>query len=431
MKITGIIAEFNPFHNGHAHLLREARRLTGADILLVVMSGDFVQRGTPALLSKYQRAEAALRAGADLLVELPVYAATASAELFADGAVRLLTDLGADSFAFGCETGDKDISAVLTGLQRLAELLATEPEEYRTLLREKLAAGKSFPVARRAAVSRLLPDAVPYLDAPNTLLAVEYLKACIRRNSPLRPIIIPRIGSSYHASALPDKHFPGENGASGSISGSLCPSATALRKTLTQPKAELPADLARYMPPDAHSILSHEYRRSFPITENDCSPQLNYQLLFSSFESLCNYADVSESLAARILKTRCEQLSFSALTGKLKTRDITYTRVSRALTHILLQITVQNQSDFFSCASTPYARVLGMKRTAFPYLKNRAAFSVPLFQRLSETGKMLTPAASALLAKDLAGSELYRQIASAKYHTDIPSEYLHEILVFE
>lgn len=429
MKITGIIAEFNPFHNGHAHLLREARRLTGADMLLVVMSGDFVQRGTPALLSKYQRAEAALRAGADLLVELPVYAATASAELFADGAVRLLTDLGADSFAFGCETGDKDSSAVLSGLQRLAELLATEPEEYRALLKEELAAGKAFPVARRTAVSRLLPDAVPYLDTPNTLLAVEYLKACIRRNSPLRPVIIPRIGSSYHAASLPERLIRDKHASSDS--GSLCPSATALRAALTRPEAELPAGLARYMPPDTHSILSREYRRSFPITENDFSPQLNYRLIFSSFESLCNYADVSEPLAARILKTRCEPLSFSALTGKLKTRDITYTRVSRALTHILLQITVQDQRDFFSCATTPYARILGMKRTAFPYLKNRAAFSVPLFQRLSEAGKMLTPSASALLAKDLACSELYRQIASVKYHSDIPSEYSHEILVIE
>ena len=180
MKITGIIAEFNPLHNGHALLFKRAREITGADIIIVILSGAFVQRGAPALFSKYARSEAALACGADLIVELPVFSACASAEYFAEGALRLLFDLGADSFVFGSEAG------TLEGLLPLSGLLCEEPQEYRIALKDALATGLSFPAARKKAVLSIMPDAAPLLDEPNNLLGLEYLKVCKKRGYPMK-----------------------------------------------------------------------------------------------------------------------------------------------------------------------------------------------------------------------------------------------------
>ena len=165
MKVTGIIAEYNPFHQGHAYHLARARELTGADRLLVVMGGNFMQRGEPAIVDKYARAEMALKNGADLVLELPAAAATGSAEYFAEGAVELLDASGVvDALCFGSELGK------LAPLEKAAALLLEEPEEYRQLLREELKRGKNFPEAREIALSAFFPER-ELLSAPNNILA--------------------------------------------------------------------------------------------------------------------------------------------------------------------------------------------------------------------------------------------------------------------
>ncbi len=191
MKVTGIIAEYNPFHQGHAYHLARARELTGADRLLVVMGGNFMQRGEPAIVDKYARAEMALKNGADLVLELPAAAATGSAEYFAEGAVELLDVSGVvDALCFGSELGK------LAPLEKAAALLLEEPEEYRQLLREELKRGKNFPEARETALSAFFPER-ELLSAPNNILAIEYLKALKRRKSSIEAVTIPRLGN-YH-----------------------------------------------------------------------------------------------------------------------------------------------------------------------------------------------------------------------------------------
>lgn len=205
MKIIGIIAEYNPFHNGHAYQITTIRERTGADFVIVAMSGDFVQRGAPAILDKYARAQMALSCGADLVLELPALWATASAEHFAMAGVTLFEKMGlVDGICFGAETDNLPL------LTAIADILADEPEAYRTLLASYLKTGAAFPKARASALAdfvamhemHLTDDLHEVLSSPNNILAIEYLKALRRRHSSMTPYLIRREGSGYHDTAL-------------------------------------------------------------------------------------------------------------------------------------------------------------------------------------------------------------------------------------
>lgn len=199
MKIVGLITEYNPFHNGHLYHIHESLRITGADAALVVMSGDYVQRGTPAIMPKRLRTEMALYCGAGAVLELPVCYATGSAEFFALGAISLLDSLGiVDSVCFGSECSDLPL------LQKIAGLLVDEPEQYREILRHELKLGKSFPAARQTAVVFCTgdPRCADILKDPNNILGIEYLKALKKCGSSIRPYTIRRKGAGYHSSQL-------------------------------------------------------------------------------------------------------------------------------------------------------------------------------------------------------------------------------------
>lgn len=206
MKTAGIIAEYNPFHTGHEYQINYIKEKLRTDYVVIAMSGDFVQRGTPALFSKYVRAEMALRSGADLVLELPVSISSASAELFARGGVQLLDGLGVtDILCFGSECGDTD------ALMELAKILAEEPEAFQDALRRNLKDGMTFPKARSMALSAVFPEAEKYqqlLSSPNNILGIEYCKAILRENSSISPVSIKREGNDYHENTLFENHFP-------------------------------------------------------------------------------------------------------------------------------------------------------------------------------------------------------------------------------
>ena len=222
MKTAGIIAEYNPFHNGHAYHIAETRKRTGADYIIVVMSPDFVQRGEAALLDKWSRTRCALEAGADLVLQLPAWNAVGSAEYFAEGGVSLLSHLGiCDLLSFGCETEFPEL------LRKAAAFFSmdTEPEPYREILRQKLKEGMTFPQARAEAFGTLPsgtafseirsgltqgssvpePDQISrirnILDSPNNVLAIEYEKALLRMGSPMKIFPVRRIGSGHNEEA--------------------------------------------------------------------------------------------------------------------------------------------------------------------------------------------------------------------------------------
>lgn len=236
-KTVGIIAEYNPFHNGHAYQIREVRKQSGADYIIIVMSGDFVQRGRPALLDKYARARLALLGGADLVLELPCAAASGSAARFAQEAVRILDRLGVvQELWFGSEAGE------LAPLLEAAAVLAEEPPHFRNALRQSLRQGNSYPLARQKALEACSADgeklaAPELLCLPNNILGIEYCTALKRLRSSVLPRTLKRVGSGYH-----------DRQASGSFA-----SASALRLAV---KTGNPEEAERQMPPEVFSAFS-------------------------------------------------------------------------------------------------------------------------------------------------------------------------------
>ena len=349
MNVAGIIAEYNPFHQGHAFHLEKTRCLTHADYIVVLMSGNYVQRGTPAIFDKYIRAKAALLNGADLVLELPPATATSSAEHFAFGAVRLLFGTGVvTDLCFGSECG------VLDSLNTLAGLLAEEPDRYRELLREALRSGRTYPQARMWALHRYderLP--VKLLSMPNNLLAVEYLKALRRLRAPIRPHTIPRNGMDYHGQQL----IPWQTASASAVRQALLDSRGAFTDAV---KEQLPS-----------WEIYGAYADCPPMTDNAFSLLLLERLRRVPGESFQKYFGVTEELSNRIRNHLDDFQSFSQFTDLLKTRNLTRTAVSRALLHILLEIR--------TCEPAHCLRILGFRKDAAPLLKELSVrASLPL-----------------------------------------------------
>lgn len=296
MKIVGIIAEYNPFHNGHRYQIEQALRITGADAAIVLMSGDFMQRGTPALLPKHLRAQMALQGGASVVLELPVCFSVSSAEFFAHGGISILNALGCvDYLCFGSECGDLEL------LYRTARILSAEPDGFRTLLQDELKKGLSFPAARRAALESYCEDplAAGLLDHPNNTLGIEYIKALIRLESPIKPFTVKRQESGYHDTGLAARYS----------------SASAIRHILQSSSPDFPESTAAFpeawaetltgqLPDAALQILSEHYRTRYPAEADDFSLLLKYRLLKETRETLSSYADVTPELANRIYSQR-------------------------------------------------------------------------------------------------------------------------------
>lgn len=406
MKITGIIAEYNPFHNGHAYHIKKAKEVTGADKVIVVMSGDFVQRGAPAILPKHLRAKAALDAGADLVIELPVCYACASAEFFALGSVSLLNNLECvDSLCFGSECGD------ITHLKQLAHILAEEPELYKRCLQEHLRQGYAFPAARQNALKEYLKDVSfsHILEHPNNTLGIEYLKAIARLQSNIKPYTIQREGAGYHTDTLHNQFS----------------SASAVRAAL-QTTSDLDV-IAGHIPNTFFASLQEHYRSRFPICADDFSLLLKYRLLQETNASLVQYADISEELANRIIKNRNAFLSFSQFCTILKTKELTYTRISRALMHLLLNIK-KRDIPFWQKGHHEYIRILGFRTESTELLtliKQQA--KLPLLTKLT-TANTLSLSGKTMLAMDVYAADLYESVVTDKFQTPFQNEYQHQII---
>lgn len=395
MKTIGIIAEYNPFHNGHAYQIREIKKRTGADFILIALSGDFVQRGAPAVIDKHARTRMALLGGADLVLELPVLWATASAEDFAMAGVTLLEKTGCvDGICFGCETDDFAL------LSSLARILADEPEEFKTLLRRSVRSGASFPKARSAALHGVcsgLPDAdtIPgLLAAPNNILALEYLKALRRRQSPLTPLPVRREGAGYHNDAV--RECPGPQA-----------SATAIRSAILT--GTLPAAvLKKTMPRPVFAVLKEYFKTRPPMEADDFSAVLGYLLLTKQPADLGAVGDSSPELASRLWKNRYHFRSFSQFCLYNKSRNLTYARLGRVFTHLLLGITASDYTRGREADYITSLRILGFRKEAAPLLSRlKKTSAVPVIARLAG-------AAGNACAADLSAGELYRQIQSAK-----------------
>lgn len=396
MIINGIIAEYNPFHNGHLYQLEESKRLTGADYTIVVMSGNFVQRGAPALLDKHTRAKMALMCGADLVLELPALYATASAEYFAAGGVALLDKLGVvNHLCFGSELGET------LPLREIAAILSRETPEYSATLKGFLEQGYSYPNARTQALLQHYPHletCSEVLTSPNNILGIEYCKALLARGSRMKPITVKRADDGYHSEG---------------IRGTMC-SATAIRKVLFQCDNVLHR-INDHMPRHSLKILSENLEKSQALHTNDFSALLYYKLLCEKEAGYEKYFDVSGELSDRIRNNLHAFGDFQQFCNVLKTKEITYTRISRCLLHILLNITKADMAFGKSSDYVPYARVLGFRKDSTKLLSAiKASSSIPLITKLADAEKILDEKDYLLLKKDIEISEIYQGVVREK-----------------
>lgn len=419
MKITGLITEYNPFHNGHFYHIEEALRITGADAAVVVMSGDYVERGTPALMPKHLRTRAALLAGAGAVIELPVCYACGSAEYFAGGAVSLLAKLGCvDSICFGSECGE------LAPLLKAAHVLAEEPEAFRLSLKEHLKQGMSFPLARQEALlSYMGADAdAAMLSSPNNILGIEYLKALQKLGHPMKAYTIRRVGAGYH-----DDILCGAMSSASAIRRQFQSISEAAPDT-AQPPKELLSFLADAVPEDTRAIFHEHYGRRYPIFEDDFSLLLRYRLLMESPERLVTYADMTPELANRIYRNLNHYESFSQFAGLLKTRELTRTRISRSLLHVLLGLKKERLEAYRAGGWNHYARLLGFRMDQKEMLTQiQKSGDIPLLTKLTKT-QSLSPLGKEMLAFDIRASELYETVAADKYRQPFLSEYQKQII---
>ena len=412
MKTIGIIAEYNPFHQGHAYQIRQAKSAFGADFVVAAISGDFVQRGEPAIFDKYTRTAMALNCGADLVVELPVEFATGSAEDFASCGVALLDKLGAvDGNLFGSEEG------ALAPLQAAADVLLSEPEDFRLVLKDELANGFSYPAAREKALSAALEGQIfAGIASPNNILGIEYLKALKRRSSSIKPLTLKRQGQNYHDDTMPEAGvFASASALRGILQKESAPSSSAPFFGPADP--DLLSRIRQLLPPGAFQALFSEDALNAPIFADDLSGLLQYRLLSALHreDDLNRYADLSPELAARLKRLALTPASFTERINQLKAKNFTYTRISRALLHLVLGITSEDmaaarQADFIS-----YIRILGFRKEAAPLLSAiKKAAAVPLVTKVANAGQSLSPEAVQQLNRSLYASHLYQSLVYQK-----------------
>lgn len=411
MKTVGLITEYNPFHNGHAYHIEKAKMLTDADRVIVVMSGDFVQRGAPAVMPKHLRAESALLSGASLIIELPVCFATGSAEYFAQGSISLLNRLGCiDSICFGSECGDLHL------LKEIAQILADEPIEYQTALKQALKEGASFPAARQEALNIYSDEYSEILASPNNILGIEYLKALAKIHSKMEPFTIKRIGAGYH-----DMDIDGQFSSATAIRSDIYQLADVNSSSESLPLTHIQTQV----PSSCHELMKKNYQTRYPVKADDFSLLLKAKLLSETAGSLSHYLDMSPELANRILRLRNDYLSFEQFCDLLKTKELTRSRISRSFIHVLLGIT----NDWLTAmkAPAPYARILGFRRDHADLLGIlKRTSDIPLIT--SPARAVLADTAYQMLELDIYASNLYESVITDLYGTPFHNELTKQII---
>ncbi len=400
MRVVGIIAEYNPLHNGHIYHLEQARKQSDAEYCVVVMSGNFVQRGEPACTDKLTRTEWALQAGADVVLELPSIYAVSSAERFALGGVRTLAATGVvTDLAFGCE--DSDINT----LYQLCDIIVSEPPAYRRELAEQLHMGKSYPRARFDALRAFgIPDhMLAAIAKPNNILAIEYLRAIRAGKLGISPMPIRRIDSGYHATELTGEYS----------------SATAIRRALSEGNREVLSAVPLFV---GGPIL---YDPQFPITQEDIGSLILYALRRMTVQELAAVPDVAEGLENVIYRAVRSTGSLDVFYENVKSKRYTLARCKRIAVNALLGITAEHHRETVERADGVYLRVLGFNRSARPLLSMMGkAASAPIILRNTDIAKC-----NPLVQKNLAIDALSTDILNFALPADLRRDHIAPIIV--
>lgn len=397
MNVIGIIAEYNPFHNGHKYLLHSIKTKFQPDGIMCVMSGNFVQRGEPAIFNKWSRAKMALMSGIDLVVELPTCFATSTAEIFAESAISLFEQTNiVKGISFGVEERCKK------ELLYLGKLLSNEPLSFKKYLKKYLDTGISFANAReKAIIKHLKSENVPFskyqlldlLKKPNFILALEYTKAIHKLDSKIDIFPILRRGAGYHNTAL----------------NTTFPSATAIRNVLKSLKYsnKIKSTLKKIsagIPPYCLKIINDEITAGHePIFLDDFETLLLYVLRRTPTSQFTNFFDVTEGLENRIKKAAKISTNINELILNIKSKRYPETKIQRILTHILLNI----DRKLLSLRKPLYMRVLGLTPIGGEIIKTiKGQSDIPIITRAA-SHKKLNNGAKSMLNVDLLASDIY------------------------
>ena len=339
-KVLGVIAEYNPFHNGHLYHLQKSKELTNADYTIAIISGNFTQRGSTSVIDKWAKTQMALNNGIDLVIELPVLYSISSAENFADGAIKILSSLGiVDYLSFGSETSDIHL------LNDISNILCNEPEDFKITLSEELKSGLSFPKARENALIKYFElinnnsRIKDVLSSPNNILGIEYLKALHKYNSSIKPVCISRYEADYNSTTITNN----------------IASATAIRNLILSKDYNTIKNL---IPASSYSTLINCLNEGHVVPSLSCfEKEIIYVLRKMDIEEIANIPDVSEGLEYTIKKAANSCNNLSELINLIKSKRYTSTRIQRILLYALLGIT-KNDIEM-SKNVLPSVRILG------------------------------------------------------------------------
>ncbi|MBO8171077.1 MAG: nucleotidyltransferase [Bacillaceae bacterium] len=366
MGTVGLIVEYNPLHNGHHYHFEQAKKVTGADTAVAVMSGHFLQRGEPALVNKWARAEMALSMGIDLVVELPFAYATQNAEMFAFGAVSILDELGiVDSLCFGSESGN------LEWMMTLASLLEEEPAPFTQEIQKQLRQGLPYPRAYADAAQVLMREHgfedIP-VNQPNNILGLNYLLSLKRRNSTIQPYTIERKKAGYHQRDITDARIA---------------SATAIRSRLME-KQDLAA-IRDYVPPATYDILQREIKeKRGPVHWDNFYRLILSRIIQSQVDDLKNLHEMTEGLEYRFKQFVLTSESVDELLNRVKSKRYTWNRLQRILISVLFQLEKQDYQQLQVKQGPPYVRVLGFNEKGQALLKKvRKTCRLPIITNIS------------------------------------------------
>ena len=382
MNVLGIIAEYNPFHNGHMYHLKSALTKADADYTVCVMSGNFIQRGEPALFNKFIRADMAINCGIDLIIELPVYYSVSTAEKFAYAGVKLLNECGANYISFGCETAD------VSQLISISNLLLNETYEYKNELKKQLNLGLSYPDARSKVISKLLNISSNITNQPNNILAIEYLKALAQINPIITPIPVERVDSNYYDTDSKTNIL----------------SATGIREKLKHSE-----DIDIFMPQGTLSLMKD------PVFLKDFEQLILFSLRKLSLSELKALPDVTEGLENRILSAIISSSTLDELIDKIKTKRYPLARIKRILISGMLGLSKEKLQLFDKSGGPQYIRILGWNEKGKELLSLISKKSnLPIITSVNKFLSTATDLQKEMLHKDILATNIYTLITKDK-----------------
>lgn len=407
-RVLGIIAEYNPFHNGHLYQIEEAKKQTGADYVVAVISGNFTQRGNTSLVNKWIKTDMALQSGVDIVIELPTVYSISSAENFAEGAIKILDSLKiVDTLCFGTETAD------FAALNNIANVLYNEPKEYVSLLNHELGKGVSYPKARESALMMYLNDIKRYaniLSGSNNILAIEYLKALKKLKSSMRPFSVQRKKVYYNDEKIVDEFA----------------SSTAIRKLVSREQYD---EIRKVVPTSSYMLLKEEIRKgSFVLDILKFEKEILYNLRKMTVSEIAQLPDVTEGLEHVIKNAANSCNSILDLMDIVKSKRYTQTRIQRILLYALLGITKKDMAN--ARKVTPYVRVLGFNKNGREMLseickENRRINMITSVKKFEELN--LNKTLKEMLDKDIFATNVYT--LGYEYNSAANLDYTNKMVI--